>query len=73
MVLNACTPKALCTKAQGCEALRATLGKLPPSSFSFVVDASPIDRARIDHKRIIFIRLVTQGSSQSLATLGFDI
>src|SRR5580700_5300660 len=65
------TPKALSIKAQGCKALRATLGNGTHNSNPHVVGAVPINRDRTDHVRIVFFSSLPR-VAQSLATLGFD-
>jgi hypothetical protein len=74
MFLNFCTPKAFLPKpSPGLRGFAsAPWGIGHQKSFSPVVDASPIYRARVDNGRVVVPCFVTQGSSQSLATLGFD-
>jgi hypothetical protein len=69
--LCVCTPTAFLSEPRVREALGAYPGELAiPKSVSLVVEASPTNPARVGHERMLLSRQFTQGSSQSLATLG---
>ena len=66
------TPKGLCIKAQGREAAERTLGMGPDkicSARCCTPDSSGVQQPQAE---LVGLRLVTPGSSPSLATLGFD-